>query len=108
MQANRYLEYGCSADQWSAFADFTQDVYRSLREIYPAKAEGTMALFPSFSLETIMQAQDGMPCAGTNWMANSAPTSLINCAKAGYAALVNIPRDAFAWSSFPSLIPSSQ
>jgi hypothetical protein len=103
IDVNRYLEYGCSAAEWASFSEFTQDVYASLREVYPAKAEGTIALFPSFSLETMMQAQDGMACAGTNWMAATAPASLINCAKAGYAALANIPRDTFAWSAYPSL-----
>ena len=95
---NRYLESGCSAQNWADYVQFTQQVYTSLKALYPA-----MSLFPSISLETMMQAQDGMPCAGTNWMASSAPTALVNCAKAGYAALANVPMDAFAFSAFPSL-----
>ncbi len=100
---NRYLESGCSAQNWADYVQFTQQVYATLKELYPA-----MSLFPSISLETMMQAQDGMACQGTNWMANSAPTALVNCAKAGYAALANVPMDAFAFSAFPSLTTASK
>jgi hypothetical protein len=100
---NRYLEYGCSAQNWADYVQFTQQVYATLKELYPA-----MSLFPSISLETMMQAQDGMPCQGTNWAANNAPTALVNCAKAGYAALANVPMDAFAFSAFPSLTTASK
>jgi len=77
-------------------------VYASLKQLYPG-----MSVFPSFSLETMMQAQNGQACQATNWNAKQAPAALIKCAKDGYAALAGIPRDAFAWSSFPAL-PSSQ
>ena len=30
IDANRYLEYGCSTEQWNSYVDFTQEVYRSL------------------------------------------------------------------------------
>ena len=72
-------------------------MYSTLKELYPA-----MALFPSFSLETMMQAQDGMPCANPDWTAKTAPAKLQACAKAGYAALDGIPRDAFGWSAYPT------
>jgi len=94
---NRALEDGCPAEIWAAQVEFTQQVYASLKELYPA-----MALFPSFSLETLMQAQDGMACAQPNWGAKAAPAALVACAKAGYAALAGIPRDAFGWSAFPT------
>jgi hypothetical protein len=55
----------------------------------------------------MMQAQEGQPCATTNWNAKTAPSALVQCAKAGYAALSGIPRDAFAFSAFPAL-PTSQ
>ena len=100
---NRYLESGCSKQNWDDYVGFTQQVYATLKELYPA-----MSVFPSLSLETMMQAQDGMPCAGTNWNANTAPQALINCAKAGYASLANVPREAFAFSAFPSLPTSSK
>jgi hypothetical protein len=51
----------------------------------------------------MMQAQDGMPCANTNWNANNAPAALTACAKAGYAALQGIPRDGFYVTAFPAL-----
>lgn len=67
-----------------------------------------MSLFPSFSLETMMQAQDNMPCSGMLATAAAKPSAaLTTCTKAGYAALAGIPRDAFAWSAFPSLPTSA-
>ena len=93
---NRFLEDQCSDDVWVAYKDFTNQVYASLKELYPA-----MALFPSFSLETLMQTTNGMPCASTDWGAKTPPAALVACAKAGYAALAGVPRAAFAWSAFP-------
>jgi hypothetical protein len=97
IDANRFLEDGCSAEVWASYKEFTQQVYESLKELYP-----NMALFPSFSLETLMQAQDGMACEKPDWAAKAAPAALAACAKAGYAALAGIPRDAFGWSAFPT------
>ena len=94
---NRALEDGCPAEIWAAQKEFTQQVYATLKDLYPS-----MALFPSFSLETLMQAQDGMACARPDWTASKAPASLVACAKAGYAALDGIPRDSFGWSAFPT------
>lgn len=63
-----------------------------------------MSLFPSFSLETMMQAQDNMACAGALANGGKNPSAaLVQCTKAGYAALAGIPRDVFAYSAFPSL-----
>lgn len=102
MDANRYLEYGCSAENWASFVGFTQQVYASLKELYPSR-QGGVAIYASFSLETLLQVQDGQACASTNWAAASAPTALVACAKAGYAALQGIPYDLFGWTSFPQL-----
>jgi hypothetical protein len=100
--ANRYLESGCSALEWEAYVGFTAQVYATLKAVYPA-----MSISPSFSLETMMQAQSGQACEGTNWAAPTAPAALTACARAGYAALAGIPRDAFYFSAFPAL-PTAQ
>jgi hypothetical protein len=103
IDANRFLEDGCSTAVWESYKEFTQQVYATLKELYPA-----MSLFPSFSLETMMQAQDNMPCAGMLATAATKPSAaLTTCTKKGYAALAGIPRDAFAWSAFPSLPTSA-
>ena len=96
--ANRYLEDGCAPELWASYKEFTQQVYASLKELYPA-----MSVFPSFSLETMMQVQTGQACAGVKFDARTPPANLVACASAGYAALAGIPRDAFAWSAFPSV-----
>ena len=51
---NRALEDGCAPEIWASQVEFTQQVYATIKDLYP-----TMAVFPSFSLETMMQAQDG-------------------------------------------------
>jgi len=51
--------------------------------------------------------QDGQACQGVKFDAKTAPANLVACASAGYKALAGIPRDAFAWSAFPSLPTSS-
>ena len=106
MDSNRYLESGCPPANWAAFVDFTQQVYLSLKQVFPSHANG-VAVFTSFSLETMMQVQDNQACASVNWAAGSAPGALVTCAKAGYAALAGIPYDLFGWTAFPALPTSA-
>ena len=106
--SNRYLEDGCTGDQWLAYKQFTQQIYVTLKELYPSRESGDVSLFASVSIETMLGVQDGQPCQNTNWNAARAPTSLINCAAAGFAALEGIPYDAFAFSSFPALTTSGR
>jgi len=104
IDANRYLENGCTTDQWVAFSQFTQQVYATLKNYFPDKG-----LFASFSLESMMQVNSGQQCAtGIDWNAKNPPTALVKCAQEGYAALAEIPRDVFAFSAFPALTTASQ
>jgi hypothetical protein len=87
-----------SAQNWADFKDFTQQVYVSLKQLYPA-----MALFASYNLEQLVQIDNNGACANTNWGAKSAPASFLACAQSGFATLAGIPGDTFAYSSFPSI-----
>lgn len=49
VDANLYLRDGCSAQNWQDFKDFTQQVYSTLKELYPA-----MAIFTSNNLEQLV------------------------------------------------------
>ena len=104
--ANRYWEDGCSAAEWDAYKQFMQQLYASLKELYPPREAGGVATYASFSGETLLGVQDGMPCSAAgvvNWNAARAPAALVACAAAGVAALAGIPYDLFALSSFPAL-----
>ena len=68
---------------------------------------GGVGLYASFSGETLLGVQDGMPCAGTDFTRAAAPAALKACAAAGYAALTGIPYDLFALSLFPALPTSA-
>ena len=98
IDANRYLEDGCSAANVASFKEFTNQVYATLKELYP-----TMAVFPSFSLESMMQVNNGQACKETDFTTRNPSAALLTCARAGYAALAGFPRDTFAWSALPSL-----
>ena len=70
---NRYLEDGCSDDEWLAAKQFTQQLYASLKELYPPREQGGVGLFASFSLETMLGVQAGQPCQATDWTRATAP-----------------------------------
>ena len=70
--ANRYWEDGCSAAEWDAYKQFMQQLYASLKELYPPREAGGVATYASFSGETLLGVQDGMPCSAAgvvNWNA---------------------------------------
>jgi hypothetical protein len=97
--ANRYLEDCPDAALWASFLDFYEQAYRTLKEAYPEKA-----VFPSVSLESMLQLQEGQACAGrVNFKAKTAPAALAACARTGYGALAGLARDAFAFTTFPAL-----
>jgi len=108
--SNRYLEDGCSDAQWLAYKQFTQQIYGTLRELYPIRGDGGggVSVYSSVSIETMLGVQPGQACQGTNWAAARAPAALVACAAAGYAALEGLPLEAFAFSSFPALPTSSR
>ena len=99
---NRYLESGCSDAEWESAKQFTQQIYASLKALYPPREHGGVGVFASFSIETMMGVQEGQACAGTDWTRPAAPAALRTCAAAGYAALAGIPYDLFAFSSYPA------
>jgi len=106
--ANRYWEDGCSADEWDSYKQFVQQAYATLRALYPPRESGGVGLYVSFSGETLLGVQDGMPCSGTDWTRPAAPAALRACAADGFAALSGIPYDLFALSLFPALPTSSR
>jgi len=106
-EANRYWEDGCSADEWDAYKQFVQQAYATLRGLYPPRETGGVGLYASFSGETLLGVQNGMPCAGTDFTRATAPAALKACAANGFAALTGIPYDLFALSLFPALPTSA-
>ena len=105
---NRYLEDGCSDDEWLAAKQFTQQLYASLKELYPPREQGGVGLFASFSLETMLGVPAGQPCQATDWTRATAPGSLVACARDGFAALAGVPYDLFAFSAYPALITAAR
>ena len=101
--SNRYLEDGCSDAQWLAYKQFTQQIYVTLKELYPPRENGGVSVYASISIETMLGVQNGQACQNVNWNAARAPAALVACAAAGFAALEGIPYDAFAFSSVPAL-----
>lgn len=98
VDANAYFADNCGAAKDAAYVAFLGQLYDTLKQPFPQ-----IGIFPSFSLEVMMQARDGMDCAG-QLAAGTAkpPATLAACTRAGYAQLAGIPRDAFAFSATPA------
>jgi len=104
-EANRVLEAQCGPAWFTAYVDALNQVSSTFKNFYPE-----IAIFPVFALESMYQIVQGQTCGGAaNTIMNTAKPSpaLLNCFDQGYDALVNIKRDIFAFTAYPTQFTSN-
>jgi hypothetical protein len=103
--ANRVLEANCGALWFNGYVDALNQVSTTFKNYYP-----TTPIFPVFSLESMYGIVQGQSCSGQGGsIMNTAKPSpaLLNCFDQGYDAMVNIKRDIFAFTAYPTQFTSN-
>ncbi len=97
IDANRFLEAGCTAAQNAAYLDFANQAYVSVKTAFPS-----ILVYHGFQLESMWGLNGGQACQGAG-TGTKAPSAALNaCFKKGYAAVSTLSRDAFGISVSPS------
>ena len=106
LDANRVLEAGCG-DAWlRAYADFSNQIYATVKQYLPE-----LAIFPAFQLESLYGLREGQACnalAGAGMAAGKPAPALLACFDANYEAVAALRRDVFAFTASPTAYSGGQ